>query len=289
MPLDKYPFVTLIFSLAMSSIGCAQKSSETLAGPYLGLEPPGLTPELFAPGLVATENHRETVVTFLPNMKEFAFTRLGGEYTKPELIVMHHKDNQWHRKAIPSSAAKHYGDKFNPSYSDIRRLDTFKDIPIEGAALSAKGTYYFYVLNYQDGSGHLSYSRLVNGQYQKPQKMSEAINRGKYIAHPYVAPDESYIMWDAEKLDENTPDIYISFKQDDGSWGDAINMGETINTDAYEQRPRVTPDGKYLFFWRGDKKTREDGSTYWEGNPYWVDAKFIDTLRPKSATTLAKH
>jgi len=43
----------------------------------------------------------------------------------------------------------------------------------------------------------------------------------------------------------------------------------------------VTPDGKYLFFWRGDKKVREDGSSYWLGNPHWMDAQVIENLRTK--------
>ena len=88
-------------------------------------------------------------------------------------------------------------------------------------------------------------------------------------------------MWDAEKEGESTPDIYISFRQKDGSWGAAINMGDKINTVAYEQKARVTPDGKYLFFYKGDKNFREDGSRYFLGSPYWVDAQFIENLRPK--------
>ncbi|MCJ8321856.1 MAG: hypothetical protein MJK12_19630, partial [Colwellia sp.] len=147
--------------------------------------------------------------------------------------------------------------------------------------VSAKGTFYFYFIDFKrNGIGHMSYSRRINGKYETPQKMNEGINTGKYIAHPFIAPDESYLMWDAEKVGEDTPDIYISFRLKDGSWGTAINMGDKINTSAYEQRPRVTPDGKYLFFWRGDKKVREDGSTYWIGNPHWVDAQIIETLRP---------
>lgn len=31
----------------------------------------------------------------------------------------------------------------------------------------------------------------------------------------------------------------------------------------------------------GDVKTRDDGSRYVVGNPYWVDAKIIETLSPK--------
>ena len=105
-----------------------------------------------------------------------------------------------------------------------------------GSRLQQQVHNTFTKLDFKDGSGHLSYSRLVDGKYEPPKKMSDAVNRGKYIAHPYIAPDESYLMWDAEKMDENTPDIYISFRQEDGSWSEAINMGDTINTAAYEQR-----------------------------------------------------
>lgn len=247
----------------------------------LGQKPPGLTPEAFAPGIVSTDEYLESEVTFLPDMSELSFTRTGGEYKDPALFVMEYKEDKWSRKSIPSSEIDAYQERFNPSFEEIKNLEPFKNITIRGGTMSANGTFYFYVLNYEDGSGYMSYSRLVNGQYEKPQRMGDEINTGKYIAHPYVAPDESYLMWDAEKIDENTPDLYISFRQEDGSWGAAINMGDKINSPLYEQRAKVTPDGKYLFFWKGDVKTREDGSTYVEGGPYWVDAQIIETLRPK--------
>lgn len=248
---------------------------------YFDQKLPGLTPELFAPGVVSTEEHLETEVLFLPDMTELSFNRASGVNGEPErLIVMEYKDDNWIRKSIPSSDTDKYRERFSPRYKELNSREPFKDIPIWGGTLSAKGTYYFYVLD-SDGSGYMGYSRLINGKYETPQKMSSAINRGKYIAHPFIAPDESYLMWDAEKENENRPDVYISFRQKDGSWGTAINMGDKINTPVYEQRPKVTPDGKYFTFWRGYFKTKEDGSRYLLGNPYWVDAEFIETLRPK--------
>ena len=271
----------LLFILMMSSNSYSQNDFPDLEDRYLGQKLPGLTPELFAPGIVSTEKYRETVVTFLPDMKELSFTRKGEKYKEPTLLVMQYMNNRWVERSVLPANINKYKERLSPGLSEIRNLEPFKDIPIIESAVSAKGTYYFYVLDFNDGSGHMSYSHLINGKYEKPQKMSSAINRGKYIAHPFIAPDESYLMWDAEKMSEDTPDIYISFRQKDGSWGAAINMGDKINTSAYEQRAKVTPDGKYLFFWRGDKKVRDDGSTYWIGNPHWVDAQVIENLRPK--------
>ncbi|MEM7549454.1 MAG: hypothetical protein AAF363_07265 [Bacteroidota bacterium] len=254
--------------------------SITMEARYPGLKPPSLTPELFAPGIVSTEEFCETEVLFLPDMTELSFNRLGGENDEPStLIVMEYKGHTWSKKPVPLSDIDDYRERFSPSFKELNSLEPFNDIPIRGGALSDKGTYYFYVLD-PDGTGHMSYSRLINGKYETPRKMSRAINRGKYIAHPFIAPDESYLMWDAEKEGESTPDVYISFRQQDGSWGEAINMGAQINTPLYEQRPKVTPDGKYLTFWRGYFETKEDGSRYLLGNPYWMDAKIIETLRP---------
>ncbi len=281
----KHIYILIILPLAvltMSSNSYSQDDFPAIEERYLGQKPPGLIPELFAPGIASTEEYRETVVTFSPDMKELSFTRSGGKYKKPTLFVMQNKNNRWCRKSIPLTDTNKYAEKFNPSLSEMKNLEVFKDIPITGFTVSAKGTYYFYFIDFERGGiGHMSYSRLINGKYEKPQKMNKEINTGRYIAHPFIAPDESYLMWDAEKEDENTPDTYISFRQKDGSWGAAMNMGDKINTAAYEQRPRVTPDGKYLFFWRGEEKVREDGSNYWVGNPHWVDIQIIDTLRPK--------
>lgn len=273
----------LTFLLVLVAFGAsAQKSTSTsytltqgdfppLKDRYLGQKTPGLTPQLFAPRTVSTEKHVESLYAFSPDMKEFYFSRIGGKYKKTTLFVTQYQNNRWSKASVVSSGVKKRRERFTPGLATLRKLNLFKDLPIRGFAASSKGTYYVYFLNFKDGSGHLSYSRLINGQYEKPQKMNKSINSGKYIAHPFVAPDESYLMWDAEKNGVNTPDIYISFRQKDGSWGPAISLGDKINTPAYEQRPRVTPDGKYLFFWRGDKKVREDGSTYWIGNPHWVD------------------
>ena len=67
--------------------------------------------------------------------------------------------------------------------------------------------------------------------------------------------------------------IYISFRQKDDSWGAAINLGDTINTELSEVYGSVTPDGKYFFF----RRTLSNG----EKNTMWVDTGFIEALRPK--------
>ena len=50
-------------------------SDTGLDGPYLGQDPPGLEPEVFAPGIVSTRWGQEFGITFSPDGKEVYFTR----------------------------------------------------------------------------------------------------------------------------------------------------------------------------------------------------------------------
>lgn len=249
---------------------------------YLGQELPGTTPKPYASGIVSTEKYLESGFAFLPDMTEICFTRKGGKYKKPTFMVMQYKNHRWSKKSIVPSNVASYKKRFIPTVAEMRKYDVFKDIPITGFTKSAKGTYYFYYIDFEkNGEGYMSYSRLINGTYETPIKMSKAINTGKYIAHPYIAPDESYLIWDVEMEGKNTPDIYISFRQKDGSWAKGINVGRRINTSRYEQYGKVTPDGKYFYYFKGDVKQKDDGSRYVVGGPYWVSIKNIMKLKPK--------
>ena len=251
-----------------------------LVNRYLGQKPPGLTPELFAPGIVSTDEYVESGGRFTPDMKEFYFFKYGGEYTKSTLFVMKYENNAWSEPSALSTDMDNHIDTFNPGWAEMKSLKAFKNINVHGLSVSAKGTYYIDDYN-SKGDGPLRYSRLINGQHEAPKPVEKVINTGKWVAHPYIAPDESYLLWDVERKGDYGADIYISFQEKGGSWGKAINMGEEINTGLYDQSPWVTPDGKYLFFFKGDEKLREDGSKYLVGSIYWVDAQIIEKLRPK--------
>ncbi|OFZ09096.1 MAG: hypothetical protein A2338_01925 [Bacteroidetes bacterium RIFOXYB12_FULL_41_6] len=65
-------------------------------------------------------------------------------------------------------------------------------------------------------------------------------------------------------------DLYISFKKEDLSWTEPINMGFEVNsTGAFF--PYVTLDKQYLFF-----NTARPGDIGY--NPYWISAEIIDSL-----------
>lgn len=143
-------------------------------------------------------------------------------------------------------------------------------------ASSADGTYIFDDYKNNDV---LRISEVKNGQRQPAKLLDAHINSGQWTAHPFIAPDASYIIWDSEKDDGyGDKDLYISFRQPDGQWGSATNLGGNINTDGTEASAYVSPDGKYLFF---NRRPRWDNvGTEPEGDIYWVDARVIEAFKP---------
>jgi hypothetical protein len=141
---------------------------------------------------------------------------------------------------------------------------------------SANGTLYFDTFDKDNVAAPLRYSQIIDGQRQAPIELGPEINTGTHMSHPFIAPDESYLIWDAKREGGyGDSDLYISFRQKDGRWGNAINLGDRINTSAWEAAATVTPDGKYLFF------NRNIGSSAYENvDIMWVDASFIEDLRP---------
>ena len=271
--------------------GSAADDFTVLEDPYLGLEPPGSTPERFAPGIVSTE-HWEYGGAFTPDLREFYLLRDGGKYERASFVVFRYEDGEWRESAIsrrvgqpfisPDGKTMHLGrrymERMDLGWSELKELEApFKDLPIMRLTASDNGTYYFDTFNKDQLDFPIRYSRIVNGKYEAPKPLSKAINTGTYLNHPFIAPDESYLLWDAKREDGyGDSDIYISFRQKDGLWGAAINLGNEINTDAWEASASVTPDGKYLFF------SRNMGSDDYENvDIFWVDAGIIETLRPK--------
>jgi len=267
----------------------AQVQSD-LQGPYLGQQTPSLTPEVFAPNIVSTKGWEYGVV-FKPDMQEMYFLRQNEETKKHEFVAFENRNNRWDESDTsprvgqpfisPDGKIMHLGKRYkewtSAGWSEIKSLGSpFEEISIMRLTSSAKGTLVFDEFT-RDGNGVLRYSQLVDGKREAPRPLSKEINNGKSNAHPFIASDESYILWDGEREDGyGDADIYVSFRQQDGSWGEAINLGEKINTDAWEAAASVTPDGKYLFF------NRNMGSDKYENvDIFWVDAQVIENLRPK--------
>ena len=141
---------------------------------------------------------------------------------------------------------------------------------------SMEGSIYFSFRRDGGKIFDIACARMVDGKYLPPEILPQGINTPYYEDGPFIAPDESYLIFESGRPEgiEGSIDLYISFKQKNGSWGTPLNMGPKVNSKYAERFARVSPDGKWLFF----------GSTRYGGlfDIYWIDASIIEELKKKA-------
>ena len=296
--------------LVSGGVNTDPRDFPVLRGDYLGMKKPGLTPEPFAPGILWAVFNPHSNLTISPDGKEIYWTdSYFSNFSK--IWFMKLENNQWTAPEIaPFSRQYHHeGPFFSPDGSrlyfcsnrpiikngaikkdlDIWYVEREKEgwgepknigLPVntdnteEWVSVSKDGTLYFN-LYYRDGThtgADIYQSRLINGQYNNPEKV-KIINTDYYEGCPYIAPDESYIIFCSNRPGGyyTYTELYISFRKKDGSWTQGFNMGKTINMGNITC-PGMSPDHRYLFFTH-----RTNGIADF----YWVDAKIIDELKPK--------
>lgn len=140
-------------------------------------------------------------------------------------------------------------------------------------AVNRAGDFYIEVSIPPTAEPDIYISRFTNGSYQMAEKLGPEINSNYLDAFPFVDPDEEYLIFAS-----NRPggfggqfDNYICFKNPDGTWTDAMNMGHEINGEG-AWFATVTIDKQFLFF--NSWKPGDQGY-----NPYWISAAIIDSLR----------
>jgi glyoxylase-like metal-dependent hydrolase (beta-lactamase superfamily II)/Tol biopolymer transport system component len=282
-----------------------------LKGPYLGQKPPELTPELFAPGIITTEAN-EGCLGWGKEMEYFIFQRwIDG---KSQLYIMNQKDGVWSApEFLPFVEKYQVGDymiapdgktmvfasrilieEIGPDSDGanmwiIQKTETGWTEPKHfGLEINTKfhesypclttnrNLYFFSRRPGGYGDSDLYLSEFVDGKHQAPVNLGPKLNTEYHEWDTYTAPDESYMIYCSMKSDSlGSDDLYVTFKNGDGSWSDPVHMGSKINSDKSENRPYVSPDGKY-FFYTSTKRGNRD--------IYWVDAKIIEELKPDEAS-----
>jgi hypothetical protein len=166
----------------------------------------------------------------------FASTRRvpGAATFNPEfdLWVTERTDRGW-------GAPQHLGTPLNsPAYENY-------------PAVADNGTLYFSSKREGGAGGNDLYrAAFVNGAYSTPENLGPAINTPASEADPYVAPDESYLIFSSTRPGGlGSGDLYITFRTAAG-WTAPRNLGPRVNSSAYEYTPFITPNGKALILSR---------------------------------------
>lgn len=278
-----------------------------ISGPYMGNPKPDTKPQLLAPNFISTEEMEfSSVFNALGTEFYFGVDNFGkneirfskmvnNQWTKPTVILSHEQygyndpflsPNEDRLYFISNRSLDGKGEPKDIDIWYVEKTDSGWSEPINAGleinterdeyyiSFTNEGTMYFssdgHAEEQNDEAVHdIYYSTYINGEFQKPIALGKEINTPDYEADVFIAPDESYIIFASireEGLGQG--DLYISFKNSDGSWTNALNMGEKINSEYFEYCPFVTKDGKYLLY-----TSNQD--------IYWVSTQILDELKDK--------
>jgi len=295
-------FIAMILSIFVY-YNCSDNpasSDNNQGGPYCGQTPPGMTPKIFAPGIIPESAFS---ITFTPDGTECFYTEwvttntifttklVGGSWTEPQVASFSGMPMDMEPHMTPDGNRVYFGsmrpldgasteilhtwfaDRTGTGWSEAQPINPpLRELSMMYPSVASNGNLYY--TSVQSGDQYISVSRYVNGNYQEPERLGNSINSRQSSGHPFIAPDESYLIYDAVTKVENNiyyRDLFISFNNN-GTWSESISLGNAINTDGVEMCAFVSRDDKYLFFSRWVEATGIS-------NIYWVDAGIIENYR----------
>jgi Tol biopolymer transport system component len=246
---------------------------------------PGSGPELFAPGVISTQDY-ELNAAFTPDGRTLYYTKstpqFGGLLT---IVVSHLRGGNWSTPEVAEFSGQ-WSDADPFVSPDGARLFFISTRPVEGRAkkdndiwvmdrtgsgwsaprnlgapvnsadrelyptVTRDGTLYF-VSSRPGGLGgsDIYRARPVNGKYAEPENLGEAVNSRYNEGDAWIAPDESCLVFASTGRPDDLGggDLYISYRKN-GVWTPARHLDGGVNSPAREFCPIGSPDGKYLYF-----------------------------------------
>lgn len=302
---DIIKFSVLVSILFLSACKTEKTNAKEEGSPseesfYFGQKPPGLIPEIFAPGIISIIGRKESNISFAPDLDEVYFTasKKGEENS---IYFSKLKANKWTpaKKANFTKGRKKeelypfvslidkriyftaldsvfsdekiwYVNRLEDSWSDAIQLDSPLNDDLIFYINQAKNGDLFYTN--LSKKWKMYYAQNINGKFPEVQEIELEFGH-----HGFISPSQDYLLVYARNKankKRKDSDIYVCFKEKDGTWTKPISFGNEVNSNFGEGCPSITPDGKYLFFTRDEE---EDGLS----NLYWVSAEVIKNLRPK--------
>ena len=277
--------VLLVFFIfimpALAQENASDKSDfPILKGPYLGQRPPGMKAEIFAPGIISItgQEYRESDICFWSDGNRCIFARFGegipefrifesrvvdGVWTKPEIAGMLQEGG--YLPCISPDGRKIVYTPVESARSWPTHLYLKQEVGGEWSPPTriGEGMYPSMTLEstlyYAYGDDVPIFRRYVDGVYQEEELVGKHIYQSYVTPHPFIAPDESYLLY-------GDGELYVSFRIGANTWTVPKCMTDYLGVKP-AGKPRVSYDGKYIFFVSNN-------------DIYWVDAKIIEELKP---------
>jgi len=264
-------------------------ADDAAPAPYMGQEPPGLVPKVFAPGLVSLPNRYENEICLSKDGRECYFTVRNAAWTVYQVYETHYSNGQW---TIPAVASFSDGQSLSPSLEDNDQSLYFgrgghiwkahrvaqgwsQPEAVPAPISSAQNDWSCHISSLGNawicswrtggvGQCDLWRVRFADGQFTEAVDL-RGLNTTASDCSPVPGPNEEYVIWNSDRAGGlGGADLYISFPDGQGGWTSPANLGSVINTSGNETNPSLSPDHKYLFF------SREAGG---DSNIYWVSVE----------------
>lgn len=197
-------------------------------------------------------------------------------------------------------------DRTKTGWGTPRRLDDA--VNTDGgeffASPTRSGALYF-TREPRDGQNAGIYrSRLVDGKYATAERLPVQVNAGTGRFNAFADRDERYLIVPMQGMPDSIGgvDYYVVFRNADDTWTQPVNLGPAVNTPgSQEYSPYVSPGGKYFFFMSSRLETKRPPALTYKlfvdlmarprngnGDIWWVDAAFIEKLRPAPPAPVAE-
>lgn len=119
-------------------------------------------------------------------------------------------------------------------------------------AISADGKYLaFTACNRSDGYGScdIYLSERKNDQWQLARNLGPPVNTSSWESQPSISANGQELYFSSNRSGGiGGKDIWMSVRQQNGSWSEPINLGSTVNTERDEQSPFIHADNTTLYF-----------------------------------------
>jgi outer membrane protein OmpA-like peptidoglycan-associated protein len=167
---------------------------------------------------------------------------------------------------------------------------------IGGPSISYDGKTLYFFASFDTGKGDMDlYSSNWDGKdWTVPKSLGDNINTARYEGFPSISADGKRLFFIRDnftkrKDKETCYTIWMSNKQEDGTWGVAEKLPAPVNMDC-EKSPRIMADGRTLIF----SSIRKDGvgsfdlyQTIQEDDGSWTDPVNLEYINTEEADQFA--
>lgn len=246
--------ISCVLILIATNLFSQQSNFPKLTGPYLGQKPPGITPEIFAPGIISTEHQEHSSLAISPDGKEMWWSRwrrpnVNNELPQ-EIVFIKFENGKWTEPKVASFSGK-YSDGSPAFSSDGNKIYFYSKRPLNDESTELHDNDIWYTERISDG-------------WSKPVNLGSMVNSSFVDAVPSLAANGNvYFMSDRNQYYDPTGnnDLFVS-KYADGKYSQSESMSEMINTSwAREAFQFIARDESYIVFNRDSRKFDSDGNT----------------------------